>query len=62
LFLILFVAHATRFDPYFLGHHQAHDEYKHIGNKTIQLTNACIYHAPDDDPKIGVETCSVSNN
>jgi hypothetical protein len=29
---------------------------------TIQLTDACIHHAPDDDPKIGVETCSVSNN
>jgi hypothetical protein len=28
---------------------------------TIQLTNACILYTPDDDPTIGVETCSVSN-
>jgi hypothetical protein len=28
---------------------------------TFQLTNACILYAPDDDPTIGVETCSVSN-
>jgi hypothetical protein len=27
----------------------------------IQLTNACTLYAPDDDPTIGVETCSVSN-
>jgi hypothetical protein len=28
---------------------------------TIQLTNACILYAPDDDPTAGVETYSVSN-
>jgi hypothetical protein len=28
---------------------------------TIQLTKACVLYAPDDDPTIGVETCSASN-
>jgi hypothetical protein len=31
----------------------------YLNEDTIQLTNA--FYAPDDDPKIGVETCSLSN-
>jgi hypothetical protein len=38
------------------------DKRRYIGIKdTIQLTKACIHHAADDDPKTGVETCSMSN-
>jgi hypothetical protein len=28
---------------------------------TIQSTKSCVLYAHDDDPTIGVETCSVSN-